>query len=911
MSRAHALALLLAACAGALPVAAAACGSIPIVSNGTGPVYAGTWLEIGNNVVVNNGSATLVTEAKTLTHSVVPAAGGNASSVPTALPPLSPAAFPATSGSVSVARNGSATLNAPPYLLNTLTVGDGATLTLTPGDYSIGNVTLGKNVNLRVAPDGLVRLFTNADMKVGDGASMNASPATGNAGQLIVFVYGARKVVIGKNVAFTGVLYAPAAGAEIEIDNNANIVGGLVTGGTVKVDKNVAFVYTPAVQAQIASATTCPPALATLNHLRIEHASGTGLTCTPSTLTLRACQDAGCATPFTGGVAGTMAAAGGGVVWPGGSAFSIAAGASTTTVSVQVTTAGPSVLAASAGAPAATAATQCNFGAPACSFVAADAGLLFDVPNHVAEQTQTVEVSAVKKADGSLACVPAFAGVTRPVALRCSYADPATGTLPVRVNGNALNAGNSAGAACDGVGQTLPLAFNASGVAGTTLAYADVGRVTLTATYTGSAGSGDAGLVMSGSDGFIAAPASFGFSAIGAAPLRAGIAFAATVTARNGAGTATPNFGRETAPEGATIGFVRRFPTGAGASDGAFSGSLGGFSAGSASAANLVWTEVGRGDLTAALASGSYLGSGLGASGSTGVLGAVGPFIPHHFDVAATPACGAAFSYAGQPFAVTVTARNGLALAGTTVNYDGSAATSPSHAKAVTLSEAVALGLGSLTGAAIAASAFTAGQASASPSYAFAAKMTAPQTLVLRATDTDAVSSSGHAEGWTPLRSGRLRLANAFGAATQPLQLPVLAEYWSGNAWLLNSADHCTAVPASAVAISNPRNHQGGASAATTSASAISIAGGNGVLSLAAPSPAASVGFDIAINLGSSAADQSCLASHPATVGAARAWLRSFHGSCAASADRDPAARASFGIYSPETRKTVHVRELY
>ena len=27
--------------------------------------------------------------------------------------------------------------------------------------------------------------------------------------------------------------------------------------------------------------------------------------------------------------------------------------------------------------------------------------------------------------------------------------------------------------------------------------------------------------------------------------------------------------------------------------------------------------------------------------------------------------------------------------------------------------------------------------------------------------------------------------------------------------------------------------------------------------------------------------------------------------------DRDPAARASFGIYSPETRKTVHMREIF
>jgi MSHA biogenesis protein MshQ len=53
------------------------------------------------------------------------------------------------------------------------------------------------------------------------------------------------------------------------------------------------------------------------------------------------------------------------------------------------------------------------------------------------------------------------------------------------------------------------------------------------------------------------------------------------------------------------------------------------------------------------------------------------------------------------------------------------------------------------------------------------------------------------------------------------------------------------------------------------------------------------------------------LSSHPASTGAALAWLRGRNGSCTTTWDRDPAARASFGVASPETRKTVHVRELY
>ena len=90
------------------------------------------------------------------------------------------------------------------------------------------------------------------------------------------------------------------------------------------------------------------------------------------------------------------------------------------------------------------------------------------------------------------------------------------------------------------------------------------------------------------------------------------------------------------------------------------------------------------------------------------------------------------------------------------------------------------------------------------------------------------------------------------------------------------------------------------------------LANGSGLIPLAAPTPAgSSLSLDLAINLGSTSTDQSCQPSHPASTGAAKPWLRGQNGSCAATADRDPSARASFGIYSPETRKTVHVREIF
>lgn len=692
----------------------------------------------------------------------------------------------------------------------------------------------------------------------------------------------------------------------------ATAAGGTVNSANGRLDEVRLYNYAitaAEVAADLAQTRACA---SMLHHLEIRHASGTGVTCSPSTLTVAACQDAACATPYTAGVTGTLNASGT-VSWADGSAITIPSGSSSTTLRVQLTTPGSVVLGATAGAPVASSATTCNFGTPTCTYTAADSALLLTVPNQVAEAAgNTVTVQAVRKSDSSAQCVPAFTGA-RTITLGCGYGDPGSGTLPVRVGGTALNATGNASAACDAAGRAFSLTFDASGRASASLAYADAGQVSVSARYSGSAATNDAGLSLSNSTTFISAPASFAFTSVTGGTIRAGIPFSATVQARNSAGAATPNFGRETAAQVPTITHTRAAPTGAGASNGTFTGSLGAFSGGSATASNLVWSEVGRLDLSASLA--SYLGSGLSVSGSTGTGGSVvGRFVPHHFDVSATPTCGT-FSYAGQPFSVSISAMNGLIPPTRTVNYDGSAATSPAFAQAVTLSDAAALGLGSFgSTASVPASRFSAGLASVGTvTYTYTAKQSAPGSLTLRATDPDGVTSDHWAEATMPLRSGRLWLSNAYGSEKTALALPVQAQYWSGSAWILNSADACTSVPASAVARSNQLDSRGSATSAwSTSASAITLSGGRGTLTLSAPTPTGSTGsVDIALNLGSTSADQSCLASHPASTGANLPWLRTRQGSCAATWDRDPAARASFGIATPETRKTVHVRELF
>lgn len=661
-----------------------------------------------------------------------------------------------------------------------------------------------------------------------------------------------------------------------------------------------------------------PPACSPpLDHLVIQHASGQGLTCSPATVTILACADSGCSSLYSSGLSGTLTATGSGMTvgFPAGSTFTIPSGSSSTTLSVQGTKVGAYVIGTTGLSVAASAATSCNFGSPSCTFTVADSGFVYNIPNHAAEASQAITVSAVKKSDSSSACVPAFASTSKSVNFSCVYANPGQGSQAVRVGGVALNAAGHASAACDGGGRLVPLSFNASGVANTTVQYADVGRVQIRASYGGS-GTED-GLLMTGDSTFTAAPASFAFSAVSAGPIKAGTNFSATVTALNTAGQVTPNFGAETSAEGINLSWAKHRPSGSGATAGSFAGggSVQGFSAGVLSKTNLAWSDVGTGDLSAVLSSGSYLGSGLSASGATGTSGAVGPFIPYRFDSVVVQACQDAYTYSGQPFDLEITARN--ATGGVTYNYDGTSDTTPNFAKTTALTNASGSVLGSLSLQQVEASRFAAGKALVKPAFTFANKHAAPAAMTPRATDTDAVSSSQGSEGTVKLRSGRLAMSNAFGSEKTKLEIPIQAQYWSGVAWVLNSLDNCTAIPAAAVARSNYVDNKGVATTSwTTTPSAISFTGGHGILTLSAPSPVMTGSVDLALNLGSAATDQSCLSGHPATTGAAVGWLRSRFGTSNACAgvtayDRDPSAKATFGIYSAESKKVIHIREMY
>lgn len=601
-------------------------------------------------------------------------------------------------------------------------------------------------------------------------------------------------------------------------------------------------VLSQAVLATVATQThPCP--INVPHHLVIQ-SSGSGLTCAASTLTVIACQDAACATLFTPGVSGTLSATGTPTVnWNGTTGgFVIPNGSSSATKDVQVATAGTVTfgIATATVTPTPTTATTCNFGTNSptnnnCVFTANTAGFIFSNTTTGSAYTIPPQVSGIATAANALylravqasttnpaICTPAIISSTTAVNMGYACNNPTTcqaGNLTT-INATAIAPG----------GTPVDLTFDANGSAPITARYDDVGQITLNANATVTpVFTGATPVALTGSsNAFVVAPHHFGFSSISAGPIKAGNNFAATVTAYSGLGTptATRNFGKESSPEAVSMSFTKCLPTGAGTANGSFSGGVGSFNLGAASASNLNWSEVGNGDLTATLASGSYLGSGLSASGNTGTggtvcngAGNVGRFTPDHFDTAIvadiapipcpaglicpTNTSGASgMVYSNQPIAIRVTAKN--ATGGTTANYQGV------FAKANTFSAWSAAGSvgaanpggGTISNTTLAATAFSAGVGTTpistpnttKPTYTLGTVTTAPTDVYFRAVDTDGITSlrTSPVEAGLKVASGRISILNVYGSERLPLPMTARVQYYNGANWLTSTTDNAT-----------------------------------------------------------------------------------------------------------------------
>jgi MSHA biogenesis protein MshQ len=254
----------------------------------------------------------------------------------------------------------------------------------------------------------------------------------------------------------------------------------------------------------------------------------------------------------------------------------------------------------------------------------------------------------------SATCNNAFNNVAKSIDMAFECLDPATCQSPVVTITNAstgvstaLATGLPNGSNPATVTSYVPVSlnFNASSLAPFTLNYPDVGNITLYLRYSPSS-------IISESIPFVVKPAGFllsnikrsrdGFAnpgaanATGAAFVKAGEAFSATVTAVNATGAATPNYGHEVTPEQVKLTSTLISPAGGnnpgiGCADNTtvacnatvtpeiplFSA----FSAGLATGANFAWDEVGIITLKASVGDADYLGAGDVSGTVTGNIG--------------------------------------------------------------------------------------------------------------------------------------------------------------------------------------------------------------------------------------------------------------------------------------------------
>lgn len=631
--------------------------------------------------------------------------------------------------------------------------------------------------------------------------------------------------------------------------------------------------------AQMAYRHACPT-VAAVDHYELVYVSSQALTCNPLDVTVRACQNSSCSSLYASPATVSLTPSG----TPNNWSSTPLTFTGSSAVQFQRTTPGTSTLGLTA-TPAASNATQCIVGgvSTSCAVTFVSSGFILNVPNMLANRPTAATLQAVKD-DGTQTCVPAWQNVSRSVNFSRTYSTPASGTLPVQVNGSTVTSNTP-----------LTLSFDNTASAALTVRYADAGLINLSANYSGSSGL-DAGLVLGGSDDFVSKPYGLLLQTDTAAsctvadiscPLypggvRAGDPFNLRVRAvawqSDGEAltaealadnSVTPNFQLN----GIALASLVQAPVGGS------NGTLGLSSynhvlGAQTTLSNQSISEVGVFRIAATPPANAYFGETVSAT----VSGLVGRFAPAYLqaagEAALTPSCGSAFSYQGQPMAfasgqdprLTVTAFN--RQGGVTGNYDRGSFWRlglPGRDDYLSVSGRTSLDApgrlqaqGSL---AISQSGADSGDGARTWRWSGEQLLYTPATVPLAddlpfnaairqgfsasaLTDADGacVGTGSSCQTYSydfsgsQVRLGRLAIGNAHGSELQGLDLPLRVESWQaavgGNAFVAEGLDSCSAALLGAPQLSG---YSGNLSAGETSASLIGPLAGAGMLRLTAP----------------------------------------------------------------------------
>nr|WP_308495542.1 DUF6701 domain-containing protein [Duganella guangzhouensis] len=606
------------------------------------------------------------------------------------------------------------------------------------------------------------------------------------------------------------------------------------------------------------------------DHILITH-GGSALTCQPQSVTLTACANSSCSSTYTGSTTVTLTPGGGSVTFTG-----------STTATVSQSAAGTTNLATSATTTCLNTSTNPN--TSSCAMTFSDSGLVLTAPDHVSMASATLNIQALKaSANSTKSCVPLVQNSTVPLKFSCGYTNPSSGTMSPSIASSPV--------ACNGGTTNVNVTFDGNGLATPALAYADVGTMSLQASYT----SGNNGA--SGSTSFTTAPASFKIDATATSPVsllngafaRASDTFTLKVSAINTSGAVTPNFGRESTAESFIISQNLKLP-----SDGVNNITKGTFAAissgvGSSTSGNAgLWafTETGTITLNAALTNSSsyYLGKTVTGFNTKGTVDL--RFVPHHFDTVlvsgipmkctdvggySNPCTGntsGSFVYSKQGFFLTVNAYRDSSTISQNYRLKTVSADSADVSRAITLSAWTAAGgttaapyLSFTTTPAFTFSSGV-GQILGAPNVvvlpilAFTGTAVGPTTVFLRAIDADGATSlrSSAVEAPLTIVSGGMMINNAYGSSTSAVPVEVRAMYFSSAAatYLFNPtfspvSSAGNAVVGAAIPLATSDGSYAtctGALSCTTLqlvAGKLQFSGGKGSFSLAAPKASGSV----------------------------------------------------------------------
>ncbi|MCT7942654.1 DUF6701 domain-containing protein [Shewanella holmiensis] len=576
-----------------------------------------------------------------------------------------------------------------------------------------------------------------------------------------------------------------------------------------------------------------------IDHFEYTH-SGSGLTCGPETLTLKACANPDCTQTVPDFITATLSPATvtGGGGWVGGNTVSFSGGS--TTVQLNRNTAGPVTVGVTGSTPGAKPFSQtlCRIAGGAasvanCTLNFADSGFIFDVPDKLANKPATdIVVSAVKKDDITKQCVPSFANVSKNVAFWSTYTSPSAPINAQSVSVNNTDVGKTSATATN-----IALAFDALGKANIAVNYPDAGQLQLDARYTGTGD--EQGLIMVGNDSFVSFPVGLCITPQDAAAQCAAGNSTCNVYKKAGESFNLLIQGKAWQVDGDTNYCDNLNTPNYVHSDISLGSSLVAPSGGVAGVisntdynhvANITNTvsqsisEVGVFKFSAKPPA-SYLGSSfynipLAQSAN------IGRFVPDRFvvdSVSVLPACGV-FSYMDQPFLLSmdITAYN--TFSSETKNYQNSFAKGTAQLVGENSNNGTELS-NRLSSLPVNAASWVAGVATVDASYrAKFARTLAPNvdgpfsaldigvqvfdndTNIAFVADPDMrPDTTGNCT--TPsntctakristqdLRHGRMLMDNTYGPENEILRMPTYAQYWNGSQWLLNPNDSCSVI---------------------------------------------------------------------------------------------------------------------